>query len=139
MSDIQVEVIAIIMKPEGKVLIGRNSEGKLVIPGDTVRLYEQGKDTLARAFIEKTGLIIQPQSVMFVSEIVKPPAPHRIIICMYAVVVSGELSAGGDLTEVKWVDVRALGTIQDDMDDVAIDAFHKFSIVLKSQAMGRAN
>jgi 8-oxo-dGTP diphosphatase len=135
----KTEIVAIIMNPSGQVLVGRSTLelGRWTVPGATqINSYEPIATALARGVLDQTGIIVQPQNVMFVSEMVKPPAEHRIVICGYAVYVSGEPSPGEDMTEVKWVDVRNLGDIQDELSDVAVDAFYKFSLVLRSQAVG---
>lgn len=131
--------VAVITMHEGKVLIGRSTKepivGKWVIPGGGIQPFEHMTDTAIREVFEETGLAIEPQHVIFVSEVIKPETQeHRVIIYMYGKYVSGEIKAGGDLSEVQWVDVRELGKYQEDMTDVTIDAFYKFSMILRQQA-----
>lgn len=85
-----------------------------------------------RAVFENAGLTTEPQNVIFVSEVIKKDArQHRVLIYLFSKYVSGDIAAGGAWSEAEWVDVRDLAKYQDEMSDAAVDAFYKFSLILK--------
>lgn len=133
--------IAAIVTRGSEILLGKSNKdpikGKWVVPGGGVKPFESLPDTVTRELKEETGIVIKPGAVLFVSEVLDPPVEHRIVIYVDAEYVSGELRAGDDLDEVKWVDVRALGDMQDVLSELTIDALHKFSLILKARAMAK--
>ena len=125
---ISIEVSAIVLN-EGKVLIGRAGEHKWVTPGGSILEGETLLDATINSVFQCTGVTVEPKSVIFVSEIIEPE--HRIILYLYADYVNGDAAPSGIWDEVKWVDVRELGSVQDEMANETIDAFFKFSVVLR--------
>ena len=81
---------------------------------------------------------MSPKNVIFVSEIIKPEQEiHRLLIYLYADYVEGDITIREEnplWTEARWVDVRELGDIQDSLSDEAVDAFYKFSLILRQSA-----
>jgi ADP-ribose pyrophosphatase YjhB (NUDIX family) len=129
-----VEVASIVMH-EGKVLIGRSSEGKWETPTTPVSLLEEIKVAGIRTTFELAGITVDPQQVLFFGEEIKADEKsHRIFIYLYAQYVRGELKPSGTWTEAIWADVRELAKYQDNMSDATIDGFYKFSLCLKSMA-----
>ena len=130
--------IAAIVTRDSEILLGRSNKapinGKWVIPGGGVKPFESLHETVVREFKEETNVTIKPDAVLFVGEVLDPPIEHRIVIYVEAEYVSGELKAGDDLNEVRWVDVRQLGNLQDEMSKLTIDALHKFDLILKARA-----
>ncbi len=133
--------IAAIVTRGSEILLGRSKKdpikGKWVIPGGGVKPFEALSDTVVREFLEETNIRIKPGAVLFVSEVLDPPMDHRIVIYAEAEYVSGEIKVGDDLSEVKWVDVRKLGDLQDEISELTIDALHKFSLILKARNMAK--
>jgi ADP-ribose pyrophosphatase YjhB (NUDIX family) len=128
-----VEVATICMN-DGKVLIGKNPNGKWKVPGDAVRMFENCQSAAKRAFEELTGVIIDAKHILFVTEMIGADT-HRIIIYAYGEYVSGDAKEKTPvLSDIQWVDVRELGEFQQDMSDETVDAFFKFSLVLRQQA-----
>jgi 8-oxo-dGTP diphosphatase len=133
--------IAAIVTRGYEILLGRSKkhpiEGKWVLPGGGVKPFEALPDTVVREFKEETNITIKPGAVLFVSEVLDEPFDHRIVIYVDAEYVSGELKAGDDLSEVKWVDVRNLGDYQDEMSELTIDALNKYSFIVKARALAK--
>jgi ADP-ribose pyrophosphatase YjhB (NUDIX family) len=137
----QLEVATIVMKDAVNVLIGKQKEGpdagKWVVPSSFVNEGERMIDTCSRSIIEETGIVVKPKQILFLSEVLEPT--HRAAVFCFAEYVSGEPSPGASLTEVKFVDPRTLGDYQTEgMSELTIDAFYKFSMVLKNQALAAA-
>jgi len=135
--NISTEVQCIIMH-EGKVLIGRPEEGaKWVTPGGEINVGEHILEATIRTVFNCAGISVQPQNVIFVSEeIDHEKEVHRILIFLYAKYVEGEITISDDglWSDAKWVDVRELGPIQDEMSNATVDGFYKFSIILQQSA-----
>src|SRR5208337_2477178 len=115
--------VAVIVLRRAEVLLGRSKKepivGKWVIPGGRIEPFERIIETAAREYLEETGIVVDPKQVLFVSENIQFPGPpiegvearessgdHRVVIYVGADYVSGEATPGGDLSEVKWFDVR---------------------------------
>lgn len=68
----------------------------------------------AREVFEETGLIIEVGDSVWVGDILdeaNPPAYHYTVVDFLGTVVGGELSAGDDAAEARWVpvdEVRAM-------------------------------
>lgn len=136
MSHPVVEVASIIMN-NGAVLIGRPKDGKWEIPSSEIQPFEEMKTTAIRTVFSFSGVISDPQNVIFVSEVLNEKLnQHRVIIYIYSNYVEGELKPDVDWEEANWYDIRQLGDLQKDMDEQTIDAFYKFSIILRKAASG---
>ena len=131
---ISIEARAIVMH-EGRVLIGRWNDEPWETPGSEIGVCEHILEATIREVFEHTGVSVEPKNVIFVSEVIEPEKEiHRILIYLYAEYVEGEITIREEeplWTEAKWVDVRELGNIQNEMSDEAVDAFFKFSLVLR--------
>lgn len=124
--------VRVILLHEGKVLVQKHlSADSIEVPGDRILPFERAQETAVRA-LKEVGLDIEPQNILFVSEDVRPDADiHEVAIFAYAQVTGGEINP---LTGVMWIDVRELGNHQDAMTDMTIDAFFKFSTILRAKA-----
>lgn len=138
----RVGVAAIVVNGP-KILLGQTNKtpiaGQWVLPGGGVEPFESIFDTVKREFKAETNLDIQPGQVLFVDEILdRHKNQHRIIIYVEATILGeADLKAGDDLNDVRWVDVRELGDMQDSISDATINALHKFSVFLKARKMAR--
>lgn len=132
MSDFPRIGVAVIVIDKGRILLGRSTKepivGKWVVPGGRIEPFEAVQATGEREVLEETGLTVQVRNVMFVSEIVAPPAEHRIILYVNGILENGEIKAGSDLSEVRWVDFRELDSIADDMSELTVDAISKLGM-----------
>lgn len=146
------------MKDRATILIAKAIDGPdaglWTIPDGLVSDGESIRSTSIRSIKEQTGLDVEPQMSLFLCERVAE-GDHRIGYFVLANLPStatpghlpelkdidlyGEKSKptpGPRYSEVKWVDVRALGEIQknEGMSDFTADAFVKFSNFLRGQA-----
>jgi ADP-ribose pyrophosphatase YjhB (NUDIX family) len=125
--------VGIIVMKKGEVLVGQLASGKWALPETPIQPMEHVNDAATRGMFIKTGLAINVKDILFVSEIVKED-DHRIILYLFGgEQPTGELTAGGGFKEVRWLDVRKLGEYQKDMDEATVEAFYKFSLVLRQQ------
>ena len=135
----QIEVSSLIMD-NGCVLIGRSKGGKWETPTASILPFESIKEATIRATMGSTGVVTDPQNVIFVSEVLKEKeAKHKVLVYLFSKYISGGESfiLEGNWSEAVWADVRELGKYQDDMTEETIDAFYKFSTILR-QMGGRA-
>ena len=131
-------VATIVMKGHN-VLLGRSNKehtkGQWVIPGGKIEPFETIKETSTREIFEEAGITVGNQEMLFISErIRKDQNDHSYVIYVIGQYLSGDLKAGGDLDEVRWVDPRELGFYQNEMSEMTVEAFMKFSMVLRSKA-----
>jgi len=101
-----------------RILLGRRAKpphvGKWVIPGGGIRLFETMRDAALREFKEETGLTAVLDGAHFTAyEIVDSGAgEHRICLYALAELKSEKCHAGGDITELKFVDIRELHKVE---------------------------
>jgi ADP-ribose pyrophosphatase YjhB (NUDIX family) len=131
-----IEVASLIMN-EGKILIGRPKSGQWEIPGGVIQPFEEMKTAAIRTVYSLSGISSDPKNVLFVSEVLNEKLnQHRVIIYIYSMYVEGILKPDVDWEEAEWHDVRQLGDLQDQMDSQTVDAFYKFSMILRKAAAG---
>ena len=125
-----VGVGAIIIRGSRILLIKRASEpnkGMWSVPGGLVRAGEKLEEALKREVKEETGLEIEVGDLGFVSEeIIRQDGLkyHYVIIDFFANIKGGELKAGSDAEDAKWVEFDSLG------DDV-IEFVRKIALEMK--------
>jgi ADP-ribose pyrophosphatase YjhB (NUDIX family) len=102
---------AIITGPGGLLLIKRGHEpeaGRWSLPGGRVEPGETDHEALAREVREETGLLVTPGPL--VGEVERPAAGGRVLVIRdyAATVTGGELAAGDDAQDARWVGARDL-------------------------------
>lgn len=101
-------VDVVIPSGEGVVLIRRGSEpfeGQWALPGGFVDVGETVEQAAAREAAEETGLNIELARLVGVySEPERDPRGHNVSVAFLARVLSGELSAATDASEVSTLD-----------------------------------
>ena len=101
-------VDVVIPSGEGVVLIRRGSEpfeGQWALPGGFVDVGETVERAAAREAAEETGLNIEIARLVGVySEPERDPRGHNVSVAFLARVLSGELSAATDASEVSILD-----------------------------------
>lgn len=103
---------------DGRMLLIRRARGAYAdhwaVPGGRQRRGETMRAAAAREVLEETGLIIEVGDPVWVGDILDeadPPAYHYTVVDFAATVVGGELVAGDDAAEARWVpvdEVRAM-------------------------------
>lgn len=138
----RVGVATIVMNAGHNILLGRSNKeetkGQWIIPGGKIEPFETIQEASTREILEETGVQISGQEMLFVSERVNPPNEHRIVIYVEGKAAGGDLRATfteeDELSEVRWVDPRDLGFYQNEMSPMTVDAFMKYSMVLRAKA-----
>lgn len=80
--------------------------GRWAIPGGRVELGERLVDAARREALEETGLDVEIGPVVWVGESIgpgDPPAWHYALVDFLGSVRGGELRAGDDARDVRWV------------------------------------
>ena len=91
---------------DGKVLLGRHTygsgNGKLIIPGGYLKFGEIPQETLAREFMEETGVTVKAGKMIGIRFSEKDW--YTVFIAEY---IEGEARSDGDEnSEVIWMDIR---------------------------------
>lgn len=106
-----VGVGAVIVEEGRAVVVKRNTEplkGQWSIPGGMLELGEKLRDGAAREALEETGLRVEPGDVVEVFDALYKDETgrtryHYVLIDFICRPASGELRAGSDVAEAKWV------------------------------------
>jgi ADP-ribose pyrophosphatase YjhB (NUDIX family) len=114
-----VGVGAVIVQDGRAVVVKRGTEplrGEWSIPGGVLEIGETLRAGAEREALEETGLVVQAGEVLGVFDRVVPGEDgrtrfHYVLIDFICQRVSGELRAGGDATEARWVTVEQLAGI----------------------------
>lgn len=105
-------VTGVVIK-DNKVLLARHTygggAGKLIVPGGYVNMNETPQDALKREYMEETGVVVEPGSVIGIRFNM-----HDWYIAFRAEYVSGEArSDHEENSEVLWIDVEEALTRDD--------------------------
>ena len=138
----RIGVATIVINVGHNVLLGRSTKeqtkGQWIIPGGKIEPFETIQEASTREIKEETGIEVGSQEMLFVSERVNPPDEHRLVIYVSGQATGGVLRSTfteeDELSEVRWVDPRDLGFYQHEMSEMTIDAFMKYSMVLRAKA-----
>ena len=102
---------AVIIRGDEVVLVRRAHPprlGEWSIPGGLVELGETLRQAAEREAVEETGLVVDAGDVLEVFESITPDAQgkisfHYVVVDFLCKPKSGELRAGGDASEARWV------------------------------------
>jgi 8-oxo-dGTP diphosphatase len=107
----RVAVGAVVFK-EGKVLLvlrGKPpAESQWAIPGGCVELGETLQEAAQREILEETGIVIRAGKPVYTFDVVEQDKNggirfHYVIVDLAAEYISGEIRAGDDAADVKWL------------------------------------
>jgi 8-oxo-dGTP diphosphatase len=106
-----IGVGAIIVDSNRVAVVRRAHEplkGEWSIPGGVLELGETLRDGVAREALEETGLVIASGEVLEVFDRIARDAEgriqfHYVLVDFLCRRVSGELRAGGDASEARWI------------------------------------
>lgn len=94
------------------VLLGRRAKepnrGRWVLPGGKIEPFEPISEAAKREALEETGLQVEVLKQVGVYEIIGAPSEHRIIVYNLAKVIGGELRAGADLEDLRFLNREEL-------------------------------
>ncbi len=104
--------VGAVMIDDGRILVvqrGRGAyPGAWAIPGGRQRRGETMQEALRREVREETGLIIEVGDPLWIGDILDPtdpPAYHYTVVDFAAFAIDGELEAGDDAADARWVDL----------------------------------
>jgi len=130
-----VGVGAIIIEERRVVLVKRGHpplEGKWSIPGGVLEVGETLRKAVVREALEETGLAVEPGELLGVFERVLPDEQgrmkyHYVLIDFLCRRVAGELAAGDDASEVRWLRREELASLElaRETEEVILKGFEK--------------
>ena len=104
--------VAVVVREQQKILLGRRSRGKYAgqwcIPCGYVEYHEEVREAAAREFREETGLVVEIGDVLAVHSNFHDPAKHTVGIWFEAVATGGRLQAADDLDAVAFFGAEEL-------------------------------
>jgi 8-oxo-dGTP diphosphatase len=108
-SEFPVVGVGVVLVQDGKVLLVRRGRdpgrGLWAVPGGKVRRGEPMRDAARREILEETGLEVEIGDVVWVGEYLEAD-DHIVLIDFAGSVLGGELRAGDDADDVRWVAVE---------------------------------
>ncbi len=100
---------------EGHIVLVRRGRGPYAgawaVPAGRQRRGETMEEAVRREVLEETGLVVAVGDPVWVGDILDPadpPAFHYSVVDFAAFVTGGELQAGDDAAEVRWVDLSEM-------------------------------
>lgn len=138
-----VGVGAIIIHDMRVLLVRRASEplrGEWSIPGGMLELGETLRAGTEREALEETGLQVRAGDVVDVFDSIVPgpqiaPQYHYVLVDFVCEVTGGELRAGSDASEARWVGEEELASCG--LRDMTLQALHKAFAMARSRAEAR--
>ena len=116
----RVAVGAIVFK-NNKVLLVRRaqppSQDLWAIPGGRVEIGETLQEAAEREILEETGIIIQALEPVYTFDLIERDKSsrtrfHYVIVDLTADYVEGDIRAGDDAAEVRWVSCDEIATLK---------------------------
>ncbi len=115
----RVAVGAVVFR-EGRVLLVRRGQAPAkdlwAIPGGSIEIGETLQQAAEREIREETGIRIRAARPIFIFDVIERDESesirfHYVIIDLSAEYVSGELSAGDDAVEARWVSAEEINSL----------------------------
>jgi 8-oxo-dGTP diphosphatase len=109
-----VGVGAIVVDEQRRLLVVRRRDppaaGRWTVPGGRLEVGERIRDAIAREVREETGLSVEVGALAGVAEHITD-THHVVIVDHHGTVTGGELRAGDDAAEVRWMDRAELEAV----------------------------
>ena len=107
----QVAVGAVVFKDDCVLMVKRSkppAKGSWAVPGGKIRPGETMQQALVREIKEETGLDIQVGDIIYVFDVIQRDEKneitfHYVIIDFLCELKGGQLKAGDDALDVKWI------------------------------------
>ena len=107
---------AVILHDGRALIVQRASEprkGEWTVPGGVLEVGETLRSGIEREVLEETGLLVKAGPVVDVYENIWPDASgktefHYVLVDFLCELISGELQAGTDAAEARWITVEEL-------------------------------
>jgi len=114
-----VAVGAIVFRDNRVLLVRRGqppSRDLWAIPGGRVEIGETLQEAAEREILEETGIIIQAREPVYAFDYIERdgsahPRFHYVIVDLIADYVRGEIRAGDDAADVRWISAAELGDL----------------------------
>jgi acetyl-CoA carboxylase carboxyl transferase subunit beta len=104
--------VGAVIVDEGRILVvlrgGGAHAGEWAVPGGRQQYGETMDEAVRREVREETGLEIEVGDPLWIGDIIDdsdPPSFHYAVVDFAAFVIGGELLAGDDAADVRWVDL----------------------------------
>lgn len=105
-SDSPVVGVGVVLIQDNQILLikrARDPErGKWAVPGGKVRKGESMRDAARREVAEETGLHVEVGDFAWLGEVINDQV-HLVIVDYFGAVVGGDLQAGDDAEDARWV------------------------------------
>jgi ADP-ribose pyrophosphatase YjhB (NUDIX family) len=135
----QVVVAVLVTSTVGGLLLGRDAKSKQwALPYGVIPKFQAIQTVGETAVRELTGASVQVMGSIFISENIIPPHEHQVVVVALGKLLTDFegttlIPDGNIFSEVRWVDFRQLGEIQDEIDNVTADAIMKFGLYLQGK------
>jgi ADP-ribose pyrophosphatase YjhB (NUDIX family) len=115
-----VGVGAVIVRDNRAVIVERSTEplkGQWSIPGGALEIGETLRQCAAREALEETGLEVEAVDVLDVFDSIYTDPDgrcryHYVLIDFFCRMIGGELRAGGDAAQARWITREELGNFR---------------------------
>lgn len=102
--------VGAVMIDDGRILVIQRGQGAYAglwaVPGGRQRRGETMQEAVRREVLEETGLIVEVGDPLWIGDILEPedpPAYHYTVVDFAARAIGGELAAGDDAADARWV------------------------------------